>query len=61
MTGSERITIRLTKKQLSMLNLLIEKGAYVSKNEALRSALSLLFERHGLKMIEQTDTASTRA
>jgi metal-responsive CopG/Arc/MetJ family transcriptional regulator len=35
----ERITIRLTKRCLDLLNLLIERGVYNSRNEAVRDDL----------------------
>ena len=46
----ERITIRLTKRYLDLLNLLIEKGVYNSRNEAIRDALRIMYEFHGLKV-----------
>jgi Arc/MetJ-type ribon-helix-helix transcriptional regulator len=46
----ERITIRLTKRYLELLNLLIDKGVYNSRNEAIRDALRILYEYHGLKV-----------
>lgn len=46
----ERITIRLTKRYLDLLNLLIDKGVYNSRNEAIRDALRILYEYHGLKV-----------
>ncbi len=46
----ERITIRLTKRYLELLNLLLEKGVYNSRNEAIRDALRILYEYHGLKV-----------
>lgn len=33
-----------------MLNMLIEKGVYNSRNEAIRDALRILYEYHGLKV-----------
>lgn len=42
----ERITIRLAKRYLDSLNMLIEKGMYNSRNEAIRDALRLLFKYH---------------
>ncbi|MFH0748407.1 MAG: ribbon-helix-helix domain-containing protein [Candidatus Bathyarchaeota archaeon] len=48
----ERITIRLTKRYMKLLDELIEKGAYNSRNEAIRDALRLLFERHGLRVLQ---------
>ena len=49
----ERITIRLTKRYMQLLNELIDKGIYNSRNEAIRDALRLLFERHGLKLTKR--------
>ncbi len=46
----ERITIRLTKRYLDLLNTLIEKGVYNSRNEAIRDALRIMYEYHGLKV-----------
>jgi Arc/MetJ-type ribon-helix-helix transcriptional regulator len=46
----ERITIRLTKRYLELLNMLIEKGVYNSRNEAIRDALRILYDYHGLKV-----------
>jgi len=46
----ERITIRLTKRYLDLLNALIEKGVYNSRNEAIRDALRIMYEYHGLKV-----------
>ena len=47
----ERITIRLTKRYMTLLNELIERGAYNSRNEAIRDGLRLLFEHLGLKVL----------
>jgi Arc/MetJ-type ribon-helix-helix transcriptional regulator len=46
----ERITIRLTKRYLELLNMLIDKGVYNSRNEAIRDALRIMYEYHGLKV-----------
>lgn len=46
----ERITIRLTKRCLDLLNLLIERGVYNSRNEAVRDDLWIMYEYHGLKV-----------
>jgi len=45
----ERITIRLTKRHMDFLQELVNRGVYNSRNEAIRAALRLLFEHHGLK------------
>jgi Arc/MetJ-type ribon-helix-helix transcriptional regulator len=46
----ERITIRLTKRYLDLLNTLIDKGVYNSRNEAIRDALRIMYEYHGMKV-----------
>jgi Arc/MetJ-type ribon-helix-helix transcriptional regulator len=54
----ERITIRLTKRYLDLLNTLIEKGVYNSRNEAIRDALRILYEYHGLKVSPERKTVA---
>ncbi len=54
----ERITIRLTKRYLDLLNTLIEKGVYNSRNEAIRDALRIMYEYHGLKVAPEKKAAS---
>jgi Arc/MetJ-type ribon-helix-helix transcriptional regulator len=46
----------LTKRYLDLLNLLIEKGVYNSRNEAIRDALRILYEYHGLKVSPEKKT-----
>ena len=48
--GRERITIRLTRRYMELLGKLVDMGVYNSRNEAIRDALRLLFEHHGLKV-----------
>jgi len=55
----ERITIRLTKRYLDLLNTLIEKGVYNSRNEAIRDALRIMYEYHGLKVAPERKTPKT--
>jgi Arc/MetJ-type ribon-helix-helix transcriptional regulator len=57
----ERITIRLTKRYLDLLNLLIEKGVYNSRNKAIRDALRILYEYHGLKVSPEKKHAFNQA
>jgi Arc/MetJ-type ribon-helix-helix transcriptional regulator len=47
----ERITIRLNKRYMQLLNELIDGGAYNSRNEAIRDALRMLFEHHSLRVL----------
>jgi len=51
----ERITIRLTKRYMQLLNELIERGVYNSRNEAIRDALRLLFGHHGLLVLQREE------
>jgi Arc/MetJ-type ribon-helix-helix transcriptional regulator len=53
----ERITIRLTKRYLDLLNTLIDKGVYNSRNEAIRDALRIMYEYHGLKVAPEKKSA----
>lgn len=53
----ERITIRLTKRYLDLLNMLIERGVYNRRNEAIRDALRIMYEYHGLKVSPEKETA----
>jgi Arc/MetJ-type ribon-helix-helix transcriptional regulator len=55
----ERITIRLTKRYLDLLNLLIERGVYNSRNEAIRDALRIMYEYHGMKVSPEKKPASS--
>jgi metal-responsive CopG/Arc/MetJ family transcriptional regulator len=53
----ERITIHLTKRYLDLLNALIEKGASNSRNEAIRDALLIMYQYHGLKSAPEKKAA----
>lgn len=57
----ERISVRLTKRYMRLLNELVEKGVYNSRNEAIRTALRLLFEQHGLKVFNATSSDKSRS
>jgi len=57
----ERITIRLTKRYLDLLNLLIERGVYNSRNEAIRDALRIMYEYHGLKVSPEKKPAFAKS
>jgi len=47
----ERITIRVTKRYMKILNKLVKDGIYNSRNEAIRDALRLLFEKLGIELV----------
>lgn len=49
----DRITIRLTRKYMQLLDRLVEEGVYNSRNEAIRDGLRLLFEHHGFKLMQE--------
>jgi len=40
------------------LNTLIEKGVYNSRNEAIRDALRIMYEYHGLKVAPEKKSAT---
>ena len=46
----ERLTIRLPKKYLALLDQLVSDGVYNSRNEAVRDGLRLLYIHHGLEI-----------
>lgn len=50
----EPIAIWLTNRYIGRLNTLIEKGVYNSRNEAMRDALHIMYEYHGLKVAPET-------
>jgi Arc/MetJ-type ribon-helix-helix transcriptional regulator len=57
----ERITIRLTKRYLDLLNTLIDKGVYNSRNEAIRDALRIMYEYHGMKVAPEKKPAAAKS
>ena len=49
-TKENESRLGLRKGYLDLLNMLIEKAVYNSRNEAIRDALRILYEYHGLKV-----------
>jgi len=44
-----RISLTLTPVYLDALNRLVEKGLYLEPQDAVRAALRLLFQHHGIE------------
>lgn len=40
------LTVRITRRDLDNLEKLVKDGVYYNKNEAIRAALRLLYEKH---------------
>lgn len=51
----ERVSIRLPKRYVDRLNWLVEKGVYTNKTEAIRAGIRILFEKHGIKLLDKSD------
>jgi len=49
----ERLTIRLPKTYLTLLEQLVGEGIYNSKDEAIRDVLHQLFEHFGIFHLEE--------
>lgn len=49
---TEAVTIRMSPLYLKALNLLVEKGIYSSRGDAIREGLRLVFKRHNLNLLE---------
>ena len=49
---NERICIRVTKRYVDLLDELVVKGVYKSRVDAIRDALTILYEYHKLDVKE---------
>lgn len=58
MPSTRKVSIRLTEKYYTKLELLVESGEFTSVSEALREAVKLLLEKYKeqLEGIAQMDT-----
>ena len=54
----ERVTIRLPKQQVDMLERLVEAGEFPTVSEAVRYAVRELIEKHANRVIKETDQIS---
>jgi antitoxin ParD1/3/4 len=54
----ERVTIRLPRQQVEMLEKLVEAGEFPTVSEAVRYAVRELIEKHANRVIKETDQIS---
>jgi len=54
----ERVTIRLPRQQVDMLEKLVEAGEFPTVSEAVRYAVRELIEKHANRVIKETDQIS---
>ncbi|MBS1194892.1 MAG: transcriptional regulator, CopG family [Methanomicrobia archaeon] len=54
----ERVTIRLPKQQVDMLERLVEAGEFPTVSEAVRYAVRELIEKHANRVMKETDQIS---
>ena len=55
----KRVTIRLTKPYVDCINELIDIGIYNTTNEAIRTAIRMLFEHHGINLLKKIEIQET--
>ncbi len=51
----KRVSIRLTNRYVDCLNQLIEKEIYNNTGEAIRAAIRISFEHHGINLQEKSN------
>ena len=54
----ERVTIRLPKQQVDMLQKLVDAGEFPTVSEAVRYAVREFVEKHGNRIIKESDQVS---
>jgi len=54
----ERVTIRLPRQQVDMLEKLVEAGEFPTVSEAVRYAVRELIEKHANRVMKETDQIS---
>ena len=54
----ERVTIRLPKQQVDMLERLVNAGEFPTLSEAVRYAVREFAEKHGSRIIKESDQVS---
>jgi len=54
----DRITIRLPRQQVEMLEKLVEAGEFPTVSEAVRYSVRALLERHGDRVLREADQIS---
>ncbi|MCC7565114.1 MAG: type II toxin-antitoxin system ParD family antitoxin [Methanomicrobiaceae archaeon] len=53
-----RITIRLPRQQVEMLEMLVDAGEFPTVSEAVRYAVRALLEKHGNRVLRENDQVS---
>ncbi|WP_209631237.1 ribbon-helix-helix domain-containing protein [Methanofollis sp. W23] len=56
----ERITIRLPKQQVEMLQRLVDNGEFPTVSEAVRHAVRDLVEKRGDRAVRESDQVSVK-
>jgi len=44
-----KISVNITKKQIEAIDELVKRGIYTDRSEAVRTAINLLIEKHGIE------------
>ncbi len=57
----ERITIRLPKQQIKMIDLMVDVGEFPSKSEAIRAAVRNLVDDRSDKLLDKMEKISALA
>jgi antitoxin ParD1/3/4 len=57
-TVMERITLRLPKQQLELIDLLVTAGEFPSKSEAIRAAVRDLVDTHYEKLLSRKERSA---
>jgi len=54
----DRITIRLPRQQVEMLEKMVEAGEFPTVSEAVRHAVRALLEKHGNRVLREAEQIS---
>ena len=54
----DRVTIRLPRQQVEMLEKLVEAGEFPTVSEAVRYAVRMLLEKQGNRVLQEIDQVS---
>ena len=56
----DRITIRLPRQQVEMLEKLVEAGEFPTVSEAVRHSVRALLEKHGDRVLREAEQISVK-
>ena len=45
-----RVSVTMTRQYVEALDLLVDRGVYLSRGEAVLAAIRLLFKQHGIEV-----------